>query len=63
QDERVHDGDDGENIRPANRTVPQSVFVCALTTHPLHLIRVPAVRVDHTADHHARACGGEEEVR
>ncbi|KAJ0041569.1 hypothetical protein NL108_015743, partial [Boleophthalmus pectinirostris] len=55
EDQRVHDGDDGEDVRPAHRAVPQSVFICALTAHALHLLRVPTVRVDHAANHHARA--------
>lgn len=57
QDEGVHDADDGQDVSPAHRAVAQGVFVRALATHALHLIRVPAVRVDHAANHHARAWG------
>lgn len=55
EDEGVHDADDGQDVGPAHRAVTQGVFVRALAAHALHLIRVPAVGVDHTADHHARA--------
>ncbi|TRZ02987.1 hypothetical protein DNTS_004987 [Danionella cerebrum] len=43
QGERVHDADDGQDVRPAHRAVAQRVFVRALTAHPLDLLRVPSV--------------------
>lgn len=53
EDERVHDADNGQDVGPAHRAVAQGVFVGPLATHALHLLRVPAVRIDHTANHHA----------
>ncbi|KAJ0012583.1 hypothetical protein NQD34_016917, partial [Periophthalmus magnuspinnatus] len=49
EDEGVHDAHDGQDVSPAHRARPQSVFIRLLPTHALHLITVPAVRVDHAA--------------
>lgn len=58
QDEGVQDADDGQDVGPAHRAVPQAVLIRHLAAHPLHLRRVPAVRVDHAAHHHQHRCGG-----
>lgn len=58
QQERVQDADDGQDVSPAHRAVPQAVLVRPLAAHPLHLRRVPAVRVDHAAHHHQHGCEG-----
>ena len=58
QEEGVQDADDGQDVSPAHRAVPQGVLIRPLATHPLHLRRVPAIRVDHAAHHHQRGCGG-----
>lgn len=58
QQERVQDADNGQDVSPAHRAVPQAVLVRPLPAHRLHLWRVPAVRVDHAAHHHQRGCGG-----
>ncbi|KAA8591132.1 hypothetical protein FQN60_002075 [Etheostoma spectabile] len=44
QEDGVQDADDGQDVGPAYRTVPQAVLIRLLTTHPFHLWRVPAVR-------------------
>ncbi|KAI5614437.1 hypothetical protein C0J50_9024, partial [Silurus asotus] len=56
KDEGVVDADDGQDVSPAHRTVPQRVLICALPTHALHLLRVPAVWVNHTAYDHTGGC-------
>lgn len=52
EDEGVHDADDGQDVSPAHCAVPQRVLICALATHALHLLRVPAIGVYHTPDYH-----------
>lgn len=59
QQERVQDADNGQDISPAHRAVPQAVLVRPLAAHLLHLWRVPAVWVDHAAHHRQRGCGGQ----
>lgn len=54
QDESVHDAHDGQDVGPAHRARPQGVLVCLLAAHPLHLIAVPAVGVDHAAQDQTR---------
>lgn len=54
QDESVHDAHDGQDVGPAHRARPQGVLVCLLAAHPLHLIAVPAVWVDHAAQDQTR---------
>lgn len=49
QDERVHDAHDGQDVGPAYGARPQRVLVRLLAAHPLHLVAVPAVRVDRAA--------------
>lgn len=58
QEQGVQDADNGQDVGPAHRAVPQGVLICPLATHPLHLWRVPAVRVDHAAHHHQHGCEG-----
>lgn len=58
QQERVQDADNGQDVSPAHRAVPQAVLVRPLAAHPLHLRRVPAVRVDHATHHHQHGCVG-----
>lgn len=50
--EGVHDADDSQDVSPAHRAVPKRVLICALATHALHLLGVPAIWVDHTAYYH-----------
>ena len=56
EDEGVHDAHDGQDVGPAHRAGPQRVLVCLLAAHPLHLVAVPAVRVDHAAQDEAGTC-------
>ncbi|KAJ0056939.1 hypothetical protein NL108_000746, partial [Boleophthalmus pectinirostris] len=49
EDEGVHDTHDGQDVRPAYGARPQSVLVRLLATHALHLVTIPAIRVDHAA--------------
>lgn len=37
QEEGVQDADDGQDVGPAHRAVPQTVLIRPLATHPLHL--------------------------
>lgn len=56
QDESVHDAHDGQDVRPAHGARPQGVLVCLLAAHPLHLVAVPAIRVDHAAQDQTCTC-------
>lgn len=58
QEKGVQDANNGQDVGPAHCAVPQAVLIRPLATHPLHLWRVPAVRVDHAAHHHQHGCGG-----
>lgn len=53
EDEGVHDAHDGQDVGPAHRAGAQRVLVRLFATHPLHLVAVPAVGVDHAAQSEA----------
>lgn len=56
ENEGIHDANDGQDVSPAYSAVPQRVLICALATHALHLLRVPAIWVYHTAYDHTGGC-------
>lgn len=55
EDEGVHDAHDGQDVGPADRAGAQRVLVRLLAAHPLHLVAVPAVGVDHAAQNQTGA--------
>lgn len=54
QDERIEDSNDGQNVRPAHRTVPQGVLPRLGPAHVPDGLGVPAIREDHTAQDEAQ---------
>lgn len=55
EDEGVEDADDGQDVRPAHRTVPQGVLPGLGPTHVPDRLGVPAVGEDHAAQHKAQS--------
>lgn len=56
EEDGVQNADDGQDVGPTHGAVSQAVLVRPLATHGLHLVRVPAVRIDHAAHPHQHAC-------
>lgn len=55
EDEGVEDADDGQDVRPAHRTVPQGVLPGLGPAHVPDRLGVPAVGKDHAAQHEAQS--------
>lgn len=55
EDEGVEDADDGQDVRPAHRTVPQGVLAGLGPAHVPDGLGVPAVGEDHAAQHEAQS--------
>lgn len=55
EDKGVEDADDGQNVRPAHRTVPEGVLPGLGPAHVPDGLGVPAVREDHAAQHEAQS--------
>lgn len=55
QDERIEDPDDGQNVRPAHRTVPQGILPRLGPAHVPDGLGVPAIGEDHAAQHEAQS--------
>lgn len=51
EDEGVQDPHDCQDVSPAHGAGPQAVFVRLLSAHPPDLVTIPAVGIDHTAQH------------
>lgn len=57
EDESVKDSHYGQDVGPAHWAGSKAVLVRLLPTHPPHLVTVPAIRVNHTAQHQTETWG------